>query len=72
VPRETDEVEVATVLAVLVLFEDDPFAPEDLKNERGGIFVCLTFGSSSIVDVLLRLRMVRSSFLYNQGHGLSL
>jgi len=40
VPLGTDDVEGAVGLAVAVLLEDDPFAPEDLKNERGGILIC--------------------------------
>jgi hypothetical protein len=33
----------------LVLLEDDPFAPEDLKNERGGIFLYFSLFSELVV-----------------------
>ena len=40
VPLDTDDAEGTVGLAVAVLLEDDPFAPADLKNERGGILLC--------------------------------
>jgi hypothetical protein len=49
VPLGPDEAEGVVVLAVLVLLEDDPFAPEDLKNERGGIFLYFSLFSELVV-----------------------